>query len=122
MINLEEKILASIDLQKGAFGLNSGDLILQKVKKSWKPAIIIGSKKQDDSLQLWTAEIERNREIKYVCWGLIQRPMIKIVKNALVKESTLKNLLGSLKEFSNEASKIGIQNILLKARDVCVNL
>lgn len=120
MQNVETKIIESIDLQKGLFGLNPGALILQKVGKKWKPAIILGCKEQGRDVQLWTAEEERGNEIKYVCWGLIQKPVIKIVKNSGLKELTIKNLINSLKEFSREANKAGLKNILAKASDICV--
>lgn len=118
MFDLEEKILRSINLQRVLFGMKPGTLILQKVGKKWKPGIIIGSKEQDGDIQLWTAEEERNQEIKYICWGMVQRPLIKIVKNSVVKELTIKNLVSSLREFSREANKIGIKNILSKASDI----
>jgi hypothetical protein len=119
MFNLEEKILKSINLQKGLFGLNPGTLILQKAGKKWKPAIIIGSKEQGHDVQLWAAEEERRgKDIKYVCWGMFQKPKIKIVKNSMATGLNLKNLISSLREFSQEASKLGINNVLAKASDI----
>jgi hypothetical protein len=119
MYNVEERIIESIDLQKGLLGLNPGSLVLQKIGSKWKPAIIIGSKKQGDDIQLWTAEEEIDKEIKYVCWGLVRKPEIKIVKNSMVTGLTLKNLISSLREFSQEANKLGIKKILAKASDIC---
>lgn len=120
MLNIETKIIESIDLQKGLFGLNPGALILQKVGKKWKPAIIIGSKVQGSDVQLWTAEEEKSKEIKYVCWGMFQKPVIKIVKNSMATGLNLKNLVSSLREFSQEASNLGIKNVLAKSSDICV--
>ncbi len=121
MLDLEEKILRSINLQKDFFGLSAGSHILQKVEKAWKPAIIIGYKEHDQGVQLWTAEEERNREIKYVCWGLVKKPEIKIVRRSMPKELTIKNLIGSLREFSREANKIGIKRILARSSDIDIS-
>lgn len=120
MIDFEEKILKSINLKKGMFGLEAGALVLQKTGKDWKPGVVIGSKEQDHGVQFWTAEEEGGREIKYVCWDAFRKPLIKIVKNTAPKELTIKNLIGSLREFSREAKKIGIKNILAKASDISI--
>jgi len=121
MFNLENKILESINLQKGLPGLTPGTLVLQKAGKRWKPAIVIGSKEQGSDVQLWTAEEEGNREIKYVCWGSVLKPKIKIVKKTILTGLTLKNLLISLREFSQEASKQGIGKILERSSDIFAN-